>query len=58
MKITTKKVNIWEYDVYKDDIFVGIMSQHDSGEWSGYDINDDWIGTDKSRLGCLKWCFE
>ena len=51
MKITTKKVNIWEYDFYKDDIFVGIMSQHDSGEWSGYDINDDWIGTDKSRLG-------
>ena len=58
MKITTIKINASEYDVFKDGIFVGSISELQSGEWAAYDINNDWIETANTKLRCLKWCFE
>lgn len=59
MMITTKKFSRGEYKVYNNGEFVGNISKgtNESGEWSAFDQNNDWIGTLPTKKDCLLMCY-
>ena len=58
MKITTKRIHKGEYSVYRNGVFAGnITNWTESGEWSAFDENNEWIGTVDTKKYCLSSCF-
>lgn len=58
MKVTTKKTHKGEYKVFKNDVFVGnITNWTESGEWAAFDENNEWIGTLPTKKDCLSMCY-
>lgn len=56
--ITTKKIHKGEYNVYRNGVFAGnITNWTESGEWSAFDENNDWIGTVPTKKDALLMCF-
>ena len=58
MKVTTKKIHKGEYKVYRNGVFAGnITNWTESGEWSCFDENNEWIGTVSTKKDALSMCF-
>lgn len=56
--ITTKKTHKGEYKVYRNGIFVGnITNWTESGEWSCFDENNEWVGTLSTKKDALLMCY-
>ena len=59
MKITTKRICKGEYEVYRDGVFAGNITNgaSESYEWTSFDENNEWIGTLPTKKDCLLMCY-